>query len=66
MEARMTERLKNCDKWHPDTESRLVQHRMRGGFVIRCRECLRIRVMEHRQLGQPYGIIPLNWAPPQL
>lgn len=71
----MKTRLKSCDRWHAETPARLVSQKSgrdrQGNYRYRfcCAECARIKVAEkrhNRALNRPYGIIRLNWAPPQL
>lgn len=71
----MKTRLDACDTWHPETPARFKLHKSgkdsHGNYRHRqiCIECQRIKVMEHRHRmasQRPYGVIRLNWAPPQL
>lgn len=71
------ERRNACDIWHPEAPTRLSRQRAGGApdkngnerFKIVCLECQRIKQTEHRhkiKRQQLYGVVALNWAPPQV
>lgn len=65
----MTERLQNCDSWHPELPARLALRANGNRRSVRCLECQRQRLLAHRdelKLRQPYGVLPrLTWPPPE-
>jgi hypothetical protein len=66
-------RLPACDRWHPGTPSRIARHSAgresaagKPQFRHVCLECQQLRIIGYRQLVKPYGIVPLNWTPPEM
>jgi hypothetical protein len=69
----MKDRLKSCDVWHADVQSRIVTQksgRTVDGlpkFKSVCLECMRLRVAERRiKAAYPNLLARLDWAPPQI
>jgi hypothetical protein len=68
----MRDRLKSCDTWHADVQSRMVVQksgRTAEGlpkFKSVCLECLRLRIAERRPKAAYSNLLPrLDWAPPE-
>lgn len=73
-------RLPSCDKWHPESPSQITMwlggwRDVRGRKRNACKLCVKIRKgllkaerserIQETKVGQPYGIIPLNWPAPE-
>lgn len=68
----MKDRLRSCDIWHADVQSRIVVQKsgrtVEGlpKFKSVCLECMRLRVAERRINAAYPNLLPrLNWAPPE-
>lgn len=64
-------RLRTCDKWHPDAPSEITFWVNR----MECKACRRVRYKTNpptqrekklKTIGKPYGVVPLNWRPPEI
>lgn len=68
----MKDRLRSCDVWHPNVQSRLtIQKSGRTvedlpKFKTVCLECMRLRIAERRPKAAYANLLPmLNWTPPE-